>query len=147
MQLLSLHNSLRVTRKCKFLMWLPQQPLWSTISSLPPRAFPWCTPVELTKTPPFWFEMTDLALAWEPQTTPPMDPSKDMCPRSYHSLSALCFHFPLWPVTAYCVLPPGPVSNNPLYFNFSCGLLLNHINYTPLLYSRRKYVELLLFLP
>lgn len=27
------------------------------------------TPVELTKNPPIWFELTNLALVWEPQST------------------------------------------------------------------------------
>lgn len=34
------------------------------------------------KTLLFWFELTNLVLFWEPQSTPPMDPSKSVCPRS-----------------------------------------------------------------
>lgn len=40
----------------------------------------------LSKPHSFSFEMSNPALVWEPQYTPPMDPNKCMCPRS------LCLH-------------------------------------------------------
>ena len=43
--------------------------------------------VRLTKILFFWFEWTNLGLAWETQSTPPMDPNKGMCPWSCLSLS------------------------------------------------------------
>lgn len=36
----------------------------------------------------FWFELTNLALDLKPQSTPPVDPNKDMYPRGPAVLSA-----------------------------------------------------------
>ena len=49
------------------------------------------TPMELTKTP-FWFEVNNPALVWEPQSIPPTDPKKErLVPRS-------CLDLPTWPL-------------------------------------------------
>ena len=81
-------------------------------------------PMGLTKTTLFGFKLTNLALAWEPQSSPPMDPSKGICLRSVLCLhSVLTASHPICPSKASYLLPPGPVSNKILYFNFSCDLL------------------------
>ena len=38
------------------------------------------------------------ALAKEPQSAPPTDPNKGICPRSCLSLSPLCLGLPTWPL-------------------------------------------------
>ena len=69
----------------------------------------------------FWgIELTSGALAWEPQSTPPSDSNKGVCPRSCPALSllALCLDLPAWPLEVFRVPPPGPVSNKLLYSTF-----------------------------
>ncbi|CAI9155925.1 unnamed protein product [Rangifer tarandus platyrhynchus] len=78
----------------------------------------------LTKTSFFWLELTDLAIAQELQGSAPMHPNKGMCPSSCLFLSVCTLPgLPVWPLLVRHVLPPGPVTNKPLYFKFSCGLL------------------------
>lgn len=68
--------------------------------------------MKLTKTLLFPFKLPNPALDWKCQNTPTMDPDR-------------------WPRACFCLYsawtspPPGPLSNQFLYFNFSCGLFLN----------------------
>lgn len=126
----------RVLSKCTSLLWSPQWAL--VISHLPCLPLPVClmhaldkTSGGLSQTLLFWHELTNLAIAQEPQSTPPMDRNKSMCPRSCLSLSAPCLDLPVWPLQVRRVLPPGPVNNKPLYFKFSCGLLLSSVVGSP----------------
>lgn len=91
----------------------------------------------------FWFQLTNLALVWEPQSTPPMDPKKEgMRPRPCSSVCTLP-----WPAPCTLhgpLLPSGPMSNKLLYsisipygLLFSCvspshmlGLHLTNVNLT-----------------
>lgn len=57
------------------------------------------TPVGFTKTPLFWFKLTNRTLAWTPQNIPLMDPNKGM---SYTYCLSVCT-LP-WPS---CVIPRG----------------------------------------
>lgn len=64
-------------------------PTAPVINSLPCRPLPAClrypldkSPVRPTKTLLFLFKWTNLALAWEPQSTPPTYANKGMCPSS-----------------------------------------------------------------
>lgn len=81
--------------------------------------------MEFIKTPLFLVWIDQSVLAREPQSTPPTDPNKGMCPRSWHSL---CLHPALtslggsWRRAMYFL---QDLSNKLLYFNFPCGLLLN----------------------
>ena len=102
------------------------QPWRSTVSP-PPQGLPLVhpsakTPIRLTESSLFWFELTYLALAQEPQSTLPTDPNQDMCPSSCF-LFALGLDFPMLPLEVHQVLPPRPVSNELPYFSFSRGLL------------------------
>lgn len=83
------------------------------------------TPVELTKTLFFLFELTNQVLAQELQNTSPVDSNKGMYSRSCFSLPAPYLDLPMWSVKAWCELSPGSVINK-LCFNFSYGFLLNH---------------------
>ena len=110
----------------KFLIWLLQLPLWSTVAQ-PPRAFPLCldkTPMQLTKAVLFWFELTSLALALEPQSTLSKDPSKGMYPRCYGSVCTLPWppHVVPWGMPCF----PQDLWVINLYINFSFGLSLNY---------------------
>lgn len=69
----------------------------------------------------FWFELINLALPWESQSTPPMDPMKGMYPRFCLPLhlnsTSISLCGPLgWEVGR--VLLPGPMSNTLLYLVF-----------------------------
>lgn len=83
----------RVTSKCKFLMWHPHRPFWSTMSPASqclPFMFPLDqTPTVVTRTPLFLFELTNPGLSQKPQTTLPRHPNKG-CPGS-------CLAPCLWP--------------------------------------------------
>lgn len=93
-----------------------------------PRAFPLCAPdndpMKLTKTLLFLFELTNLALPWEPQSIPPMDSNKGMCPQSYHISDCT----PPWPPAVAPGGMPGTSSRtgapHTSLFQFPCGLRL-----------------------
>lgn len=70
-----------------------------------------------------WFELKDLALAWESQCTPHRDPQKRHVSQVL-SPSALYFELPVWQLNVCRALPGGFGSNKSLYFSFSCDLLL-----------------------
>lgn len=76
-----------VTSKCHSLLWLPQQPLSSTLSPASQRWSVSCVPklIESPKTRLLWFELINQTLAREPQSTPLRDPNKNLGPRSYLS--------------------------------------------------------------
>lgn len=80
------------------------------------------TPVVLMKTLLFYFELTNLTLGQEPQSTPPTYSHKGMCARSYLSVGILP-GLPMWPLRACHVLPPRSISNNLPCFNLSGHLL------------------------
>ena len=90
---------------------------------------PWDkTPVELAKPYFFWFELTTLALVWEPQSTPSMEPLGRHVPRSCFSVCQHSAWTPCGPLRHSVYFLQGLVSNKPFYFNFPRGLLLNHIS-------------------
>ena len=90
-------------RVTNVLISLLQQHLWSTVSSTS-QCIPFLysfgkTPLGLTKKNPFfWFKFINPASTWEPQSTPPTDSNKGMCPRS---CPLLCLHSSL-------IYPCGP---------------------------------------
>ena len=127
----------RVTSKYKFLMWCLQQPTWASLPHLPgtsPSVSVDNTPEELDNLPPtcsFWFELTNLALAQEPQSNPPMDPNKGMCPRSCPlPLPAPSLNLPLGPPEGCFVLPPDPESKKLPFCWTGLGLYLTNVNLT-----------------
>lgn len=93
--------------------------LWSTVSSAI-RCLPLICPLDkrpsklLTKTLLFRLKLANPALAWEPQSTPPMDSDNDMCARACLSLSALSLDLPVMPHQT-CLIP----SSRPVKMNFS----------------------------
>ena len=132
MQARALDSSLRVTSKCKFCYDFPTALVTNSLPSHPglpivgyfhkiasPRT-------KLTTSLLFWFELTNPALGWEPQSTLPTDPNKGMCPRSCLSL---CLHPAL--TAAYGSLRLVWSTSSRIcewqtsLFQFLCGLLLN----------------------
>ena len=98
----ALDNSLKNHKQIKFLIWLPQLPRAKHFS-LPPSIFPlgahyirslWSLPKPCSSV----FELTNLASAWEPQSFPPIDPNKHMCPGpALPSWPASCLDLPVEP--------------------------------------------------
>ena len=73
------------------------------VNILPCLPGPWSSP----KPHSFWFELTNLASVWEPQSILSVDPNKGMCTLPCPPLVAP------W---SGCLWPLGPVSNKRLYF-------------------------------
>ena len=92
MQEHTLASRLHTHKQIKFLILSTQQPLWSTVSPVPPASvFLMCPLVSLLGlTPLFQFTSTNWVPAWEPQSTLPIDTNKGIVP---YVLSAdLCLY-------------------------------------------------------
>lgn len=118
----------KVTSKYKFLTDLSQQALGPSLLCFLAPACLICpldkTLMALTKFLLFWLELTNLALAQEPQNTPPKDPNKGMCHRACLSFW-LKFNFvklterpwpSVCPLEVCHVLPPVLTSNKLLFW-------------------------------
>lgn len=95
----------------------------------PLRAFPLCATSirskELPKPCYLGFKLTNLVLSQEPQSIPSMNYHKGMWSRAWPpSLPTVCLDFLLLLLKLCHLYLPGRMSNQFLYFNFYCGLLL-----------------------